>query len=100
VNRDSGTDSANGGWLRRLVRHQNPHNSQKPVIANLSAASCSPLETGASYSSKLETSGYRLKPKTAKPKSRRIAVGFRTTKISSQNHRQISGVRLMPNEKS
>src|ERR1035441_8000261 len=22
VNRDSGTDSANGGWLRRLVRHQ------------------------------------------------------------------------------
>jgi hypothetical protein len=27
VNRDSGTDSANGGWLRRLVRRQNPHNS-------------------------------------------------------------------------
>ena len=49
VNRDSGTDSANGGWLRRLVRHQNPHNSQKPVIANPSAASCSPLETGASF---------------------------------------------------
>ncbi|MGP8201934.1 MAG: hypothetical protein ACLQU4_20780 [Limisphaerales bacterium] len=22
MNRDSGTDSANGGWLRRLVRHQ------------------------------------------------------------------------------
>jgi hypothetical protein len=22
VNRDSGTDRANGGWLRRLVRHQ------------------------------------------------------------------------------
>jgi hypothetical protein len=22
VNRDSGTASANGGWLRRLVRHQ------------------------------------------------------------------------------
>jgi len=21
LNRDSGTDSANGGWLRRLVRH-------------------------------------------------------------------------------
>jgi len=21
VNRDSGTDSANGGWLQRLVRH-------------------------------------------------------------------------------
>jgi hypothetical protein len=31
VNRDSGTDSANGGWLRRLVRHQNIHNSQKPM---------------------------------------------------------------------
>ena len=25
VNRDSGTDSANGGWLRRLVRRQNAH---------------------------------------------------------------------------
>jgi hypothetical protein len=25
VNRDSGTDSANGGWLRRLVRQQNAH---------------------------------------------------------------------------
>src|ERR1035437_4255539 len=49
VNRDSGTTSANGGWLRRLVRHQNPHNSQKPVIANLSAQSCSRLESGASF---------------------------------------------------
>jgi hypothetical protein len=28
---------------------------------------CSPPKTGASYSSKLETSGYRLKPKTLKP---------------------------------
>jgi hypothetical protein len=26
VNRDSGTESANGGWLRRLVRPQNRHN--------------------------------------------------------------------------
>jgi hypothetical protein len=25
VNRDSGTDSANGGWLRRLVRPQCRH---------------------------------------------------------------------------
>jgi hypothetical protein len=25
VNRDSGTDSANGGWLRRLVRRLNRH---------------------------------------------------------------------------
>jgi hypothetical protein len=25
VNRDSGTDSANGGWLRRLVRHHGQH---------------------------------------------------------------------------
>jgi hypothetical protein len=97
VNRDSGTASTNGGWLRRLVRHQNPHNSQKPVIANLSAASCSPLETSASFFSKLETSGYRLKPKTLKPKSRRIFSGFRTAKISSQNHGQISCARLMPN---
>jgi len=100
VNRDSGTDSANGGWLRRLVRHQNPHNSKKPVIANLSAQSCSPLETGASFFSKLETSGYRLKPKTLKTKSRRILSGFRITKISSQNYGQISGARLMPNVES
>src|ERR1035437_3609394 len=27
VNRDSGTESANGGWLRRLVRPHNRHNS-------------------------------------------------------------------------
>jgi hypothetical protein len=25
VNRDSGTDSANGSWLRRLVRHRGFH---------------------------------------------------------------------------
>src|SRR5476651_1607045 len=25
VNRDSGTASANGGWLRRLVRHRGTH---------------------------------------------------------------------------
>jgi hypothetical protein len=62
--------------------------------------SCSPLETGASFFSKLETSGYRLKPKPAKPKSRRSAGNFRTTKISAQIHRQEIGVRLMPNEKS
>jgi hypothetical protein len=31
VNRDSGTDRANGGWLRRLVRQQNIHDSIKPV---------------------------------------------------------------------
>jgi hypothetical protein len=28
VNRDSGTASANGGWLRRLVRPQNRHISK------------------------------------------------------------------------
>ena len=55
------------------------------------------LETGASFFSKLETSGYRLKPKTLKPKSRRFAVSLRTTKISAQIHRQKIGVCLMPN---
>jgi hypothetical protein len=29
VNRDSGTASANGGWLRRLVRPHQRHNSNK-----------------------------------------------------------------------
>jgi hypothetical protein len=28
VNRDSGTASANGGWLRRLVRPRRNHNSK------------------------------------------------------------------------
>src|ERR1035437_6360512 len=33
VNRDSGTDSANGGWLRRLVRHQRReiHNKNRQI---------------------------------------------------------------------
>src|ERR1017187_3286230 len=31
VNRDSGTDSANGGWLRRLVRRQPSYIPQKPI---------------------------------------------------------------------
>src|ERR1039457_2087543 len=30
VNRDSGTASANGGWLRRLVRHQVNHHQYIP----------------------------------------------------------------------
>jgi len=29
VNRDSGTESANGGWLRRLVRQQYRHTKIK-----------------------------------------------------------------------
>jgi hypothetical protein len=41
VNRDSGTDSANGGWLRRLVRHQRHKNHNKirqiKTLANLQA---------------------------------------------------------------
>jgi len=31
VNRDSGTASANGGWLRRLVRHQVNHHKSMPA---------------------------------------------------------------------
>jgi hypothetical protein len=42
VNRDSGTDRANGGWLRRLVRHQRReiHNKirQIQMLANWQAA--------------------------------------------------------------
>jgi hypothetical protein len=42
VNRDSGTDRANGGWLRRLVRHQRReiHNKtgQIKTLANWQAA--------------------------------------------------------------
>jgi len=42
VNRDSGTASANGGWLRRLVRHQRReiHNKirQIQMLANWQAA--------------------------------------------------------------
>jgi hypothetical protein len=50
-------------------------------------------------SSKLETSIYRLKPKT-KQTCRDIAASFRTTKISAQNQIQKIGCALMPNEKS
>jgi hypothetical protein len=66
----------------------------------IGSKSCSLLETGASFLSKLETSSYQLKPKTLKPKSRRLAASFRTTKISPQIHRQKIGACLMPNEKS
>ncbi len=33
VNRDSGTDSANGGWLRRLVRPLVNHNSMLLAVS-------------------------------------------------------------------
>jgi hypothetical protein len=61
--------------------------------------SCSLLKTGASYSSKLETSIYQLKSKPIKP-FRRNAGNLLTPKISAQIHRQKIGVGLMPNEKS
>jgi len=52
VNRDSGTASANGGWLRRLVRHQRReiHNKtgQIKTLANRKRRTCSPHQTGAS----------------------------------------------------
>src|SRR5665213_1293056 len=39
VNRDSGTDSANGGWLRRLVRHHvylsRKHNKKQSPTSKL-----------------------------------------------------------------
>ena len=40
VNRDSGTDRANGGWLRRLVSH---HGSNLSVVIVLAAP---PSSTG------------------------------------------------------
>jgi hypothetical protein len=54
---------------------------------------------GASYSSKLETPGYRLKPKTLKPIAASPAAS-EPSKISVQIHGQKIGVGLMPNEKS
>src|ERR1035437_4150926 len=47
VNRDSGTDSANGGWLRRLVRpqhrhHKKAHKIKLPQIGRL--RTCPPRE--------------------------------------------------------
>jgi hypothetical protein len=60
---------------------------------------CSPLKTGASYSWKLETSGYRLKPKTLKPVVTSPPAS-EPPKISAQIRRQKIGVGLMPNEKS
>jgi hypothetical protein len=60
---------------------------------------CSPLETGASFFSKLETSGYRLKPKPTKPAAASPSAS-ESAKISVQNHRQKIGVGLMPNVES
>ncbi len=41
VNRDSGTDSANGGWLRRLVRPTVSHGLiMFVVVKNFSGCSC------------------------------------------------------------
>jgi hypothetical protein len=52
VNRDSGTASANGGWLRRLVRPKHRHNSIKSGKSKRSlipsCRTCSPHKTGAS----------------------------------------------------
>jgi hypothetical protein len=60
---------------------------------------CSPHETSASYSSKLETSGYRLKPKTLKPVAASPSAS-EPPKISAQIRRQKIGVCLMPNVES
>jgi hypothetical protein len=57
---------------------------------------CSLLETGASFVSKLETSGYRLKPKTLKP-AVKSPPASELPKIFAQIHRQKIGVGLMPN---
>ena len=52
VNRDSGTASANGGWLRRLVRHQRReiHNKSgsNQTLTNRKLRTCSPHRTSAS----------------------------------------------------
>jgi len=42
VNRDSGTDSANGGWLRRLVRHRGQllHNLNNRQNSRTESLSC------------------------------------------------------------
>jgi hypothetical protein len=54
---------------------------------------------GASHSSKLETSGYRLKPKTLKPVAASPPAS-EPPKISAQIRRQKIGVGLMPNVES
>src|ERR1039457_538812 len=46
VNRDSGTASANGGWLRRLVRHRRPHLASSSISVRRRARKGSNGETG------------------------------------------------------
>jgi hypothetical protein len=75
VNRDSGTDSANGGWLRRLVRHQRRkiHNKIRqiktlthPTAPHLLAASkrreLKPNQLTATFSSQLELNSIFARP--------------------------------------
>src|SRR5665213_4019147 len=47
VNRDSGTASANGGWLRRLVRRL--HRDQSNAINNASETIETPINTRADF---------------------------------------------------
>jgi hypothetical protein len=99
VNRDSGTASTNGGWLRRLVRQQNIHDTIKPV--NRKPTGSNLLAARNRRELLFKARNFRLPTQTkTNPTYRRIAVSFRTTKISSQIHRQISGARLMPNVES
>jgi hypothetical protein len=62
-----------------------------------SAQICSPLETGASFLFKARNFRLPAQTKNSLREICRIFSNFRTSEISSQIHRQISGARLMPN---
>ena len=82
VNRDSGTASANGGWLRRLVRHQKAHNSDKTEHSQTKRLRTCPLrETGASFLKNRSNVRDLLKPKTLQPKLRHLVGDLLTPEI-------------------
>jgi hypothetical protein len=90
--------SANAGWLRRLVRHQNPHHSIKPREREPSAQNLTRRsKPGASHFFKARN--FRLPAQTKTNQTYHcITASFRIAKITAQIHRQTIGARLMPNE--
>jgi hypothetical protein len=86
-------------WLRRLVRHQNPHNSiksreRKPSAQNLARHS----KPGASHFFKARN--FRLPAQTKTNQTYRCITSFRIAKLTAQIYRQKIGARLVPNVES
>ena len=87
VNRDSGTDSANGGWLRRLVRPIRRHlkYSQKHMIITQHSAKIGKHAATRLHQSKADSRSWcRRRAKSNAATSTLHTIGIRQT-INNQN---------------